>query len=230
MERYIRNETMLTREENLSLADKKICVVGCGGLGGYIIEFSARLGIGEITVVDGDVFEISNLNRQLLSSEDVIGKSKAETAVRRIAKVNSLIKINPISGRLTSENARSICSSHDLIMDGLDNISSRMILQQTAEDLGIPMIHGAIGGWYGQVTTIFPGDRTLDLIYPDHDSSDADSDSEKGNPSFTPAMVASLQVSEALKILLGKKDGLLRHKLLYINTLSHEYNLLSIQS
>ncbi|MBI9102505.1 MAG: HesA/MoeB/ThiF family protein [Spirochaetales bacterium] len=232
MERYIRNEKMLTHEENLSLADRKICVVGCGGLGGYLIEMSARLGIGEITVVDGDVFELSNLNRQLLSDEEVLGRSKSEIAAIRVKKVNSLVTVNIVRERLTEENAHEISRDHDLILDGLDNIASRMILQNTAEELGIPLVHGAISGWYGQVTTIFPGDRSFDIIYPaldgKNDEAGIDSINEMGNPSFTPALVASIQIAEALKVLLGKGD-ILRHKLLYIDTLNHEYNVLNIR-
>ncbi len=225
MERYIRNLGMLTGEENKSLGSKKILVAGCGGLGGYLIELMARFGFGIITAVDGDVFEESNLNRQILSDETVLGLQKADVARDRIAKVNSHIKINPVNIRLDGENAEDICRGHDLIMDGLDNIPARSLVQKTAEELDIPFIHGAVAGWYGQVTTIFPGDRTLDSVYP---SDDTDMTDELGTPSFAPSLVASIQVSEAVKVLLNKGEPL-RKRLLYLNTLDNEYSVLKIQ-
>ena len=109
---------------------------------------------------------------------------------------------------------------HDVIIDALDSIETRFILQETAEKLRIPLVHGAIAGWYGQVTTIFPGDNTLDKIYSKKDMKGAEQ--ELGNPSFTPALVASIQVSEALKILIGRGE-LLRKKILFINTLEPDY-------
>src|SRR5690554_6570239 len=97
MERYIRNTSMLTPEENAKLKYYKVCVLGCGGLGGYIIEMLARLGIGTITAVDGDVFSETNLNRQLYCDENSLGKSKAKIAKKRINSVNPLVTINVFS-------------------------------------------------------------------------------------------------------------------------------------
>lgn len=211
---------MLSQEENKKLNNNKVCVIGCGGLGGYIIEMLGRLGVGTITAVDGDVFEETNLNRQLLSNEDTLGKGKAESAKERMALVNPLIQVKVISYRLTKENSEEILKGHDVIIDALDSIETRFILQETAEKLRIPLVHGAIAGWYGQVTTIFPGDNTLDKIYSKKDMKGAEQ--ELGNPSFTPALVASIQVSEALKILIGRGE-LLRKKILFINTLEPDY-------
>jgi molybdopterin/thiamine biosynthesis adenylyltransferase len=202
-----------------------VCVIGCGGLGGYVVEMLGRLGIGTITAVDGDVFDETNLNRQILSASDTIGKSKAYTAKERMLNVNPTIKVNPIFGRFTKENAKIILEGHNIVIDALDNISSRLILQESAASLGIPMIHGAIAGWYGQVTTIFPGDNTLASIYTSSDNSGIES--TLGNPSFTPALVASLQVCEALKALL-QKDNLLRKKILIVNLLNHEYEIVEL--
>ncbi|SHJ63386.1 HesA/MoeB/ThiF family protein [Paramaledivibacter caminithermalis] len=225
MKRYIRNMNMLSKEENEKLKDFKVCVVGCGGLGGYIIEMLGRLGIGHITAVDGDVFDETNLNRQVLSDVENLGKSKAMIAQRRMKLVNPLIEIVPIDNRITEENAEKILCGHHLIIDAIDNIYIRFLLQDTASKLNIPMIHGAIAGWYGQVATIFPGDKTLEKIYPQKDVKGLEN--EIGNPSFTPALIASIQVSEALKILLNKGE-ILRHKLLYIDLLEHNYMIMEL--
>ncbi len=216
---------MLTEAENLSLRDFRVAVVGCGGLGGHIIEMLARLGIGKITAIDGDVFDISNLNRQLLSLPENIGLSKAIVAKNRIEKVNPDVELVAVSEFLTKENAAEILSDHDVICDALDSISARLLIQDAAEKLKIPLVHAAIAGWFAQVCTILPGDRTLSKIYPADLNKGEEAD--LGNPSFTPALAASLQVAEVLKVLLNKGD-LLRHKVLTINTLNHEYAIISI--
>jgi molybdopterin/thiamine biosynthesis adenylyltransferase len=217
--------TTLSLSENESLKNFKVCVVGCGGLGGYLIEMLGRLGIGSITAVDGDYFDETNLNRQLLSDVASLGVSKAMKAQERMGHVNPFIKIHPVTQRLTHENAVEILQGHHLVMDALDNIPSRVTVQNVAEDLGVPMVHGAIAGWYGQVTTILPGDRTLDLIYPAESVKGIEQ--TLGNPSFTPALVASIQVSEALKILIGRGE-LLRKKILYINLLDNEFETIDL--
>lgn len=220
MERYRRNIGMLSPQENDQLKNCKVCVIGCGGLGGYVIELLGRLGIGTITAVDGDIFEASNLNRQILSDTHSLGKSKAHTAKERMALVNPLITIHPIAERFTRENGKEILTGHHVVVDALDNIESRMVLQDMAKDLHIPFVHGAIAGWYGQVSTVFPGDQTLDIIYTHPKGKGIEQ--ELGNPSFTPSLIASIQVSEVLKILIGR-GNLLRKKILYINLLDQEY-------
>jgi len=219
-DRYNRNMKMLSPEENESLHSFNACVVGCGGLGGYVVEFLGRLGIGRITAVDGDVFDETNLNRQLLSSEAVLGKSKAVTAQERMKTVNSDIVVSPVHEFLTEENCDRIIEGHDIVIDALDNMTARKLLEEHCEKLGIPMIHGAIAGWYGQVSTIMPGDRTLQKIYPPNENKGVET--ELGNPSFSPALVASLEVAEALKVLL-KRGEILQNKLLTIDLYTQEY-------
>jgi molybdopterin/thiamine biosynthesis adenylyltransferase len=226
MERYQRNIGTLSPKENERLKSRKVCVIGCGGLGGYIIELLGRLGVGTITAVDYDKFEISNLNRQLLSDEKSLGKSKALQAKKRMQIINSSITVFPLVEKLTKQNSKNILSDHDVIVDALDNIPSRILLQNTAEKLHIPIVHGAIAGWYGQVSTIFPGDNTFYKIYPDSNTKGIEQ--ELGNPSFTPSLVASIQVSETLKILIGR-GNLLRNKLLSINLLDHEYTIIDLE-
>lgn len=214
---------MLSPEENLSLRLKKVAVVGCGGLGGNIIEQLARLGIGHITAIDGDVFDESNLNRQLLSHPENLGKKKALEAEKRVHSINPDIKINAVDTFLTEENAAEILQGHDLIMDALDSIGARRILCQTAQQLNIPMVYGAIAGWYAQVAIVFPGDNLLEVIY--HTSENKGIEQHLGNPSFTPALAASLQVAEATKYLCNK-GHLLRNKLLVANLLENEYQII----
>ena len=225
IERYSRNMLTLSPEENDLLKTFRVCVIGCGGLGGYVIEMLGRLGVGHITAVDGDVFEESNLNRQILSSMDSLGKSKALEAKNRMDKVNPLIEVNVVYERMNEINGLEILKDHDVIVDALDSISTRILLEGMAEELNIPLIHGAIAGWYGQVSTVFPGDRTISKLYPEPNIKGLEK--ELGNPSFTPALVASIEVSEVLKVLIGRGSPL-RHKLLYLNLLDNEYEIIDI--
>ena len=223
MDRYSKNEKMLSPEENLSLRTKKVAVVGCGGLGGHIIEQLARLGIGNITAIDGDVFDVSNLNRQLLSHVNNIGMPKAMAAEERVRQVNPDINIIAVKEFITNENADEILSEHDVICDALDSIGARKIVRNAADRLGIPMVFGAIAGWYGQVSTLFPGDKLFDMIYDTDENKGIEQ--ELGNPSFTPALTASFEVAEVVKILTNKGE-LLRNKMLSINTLENVYDVI----
>ncbi|WP_406542566.1 HesA/MoeB/ThiF family protein [Clostridium ljungdahlii] len=227
MERYVRNMKTLSKEENDTLKNFKVCVVGCGGIGGYVIEMLGRIGIGSITAVDGDVFEESNLNRQILSSTDTIGFSKALEAKLRMEKVNPLIEVKALEKMLTEDNTCNILNNNDVVVDALDSIPARLLLQRSCKKLNIPMVHGAIAGWYAQITTIFPGDDTLNKIYNVNKQTSKGIEKEMGNPSFTPALAASIEVSEVIKILLGRGE-LLRKKMVFIHLLSTEYDIIPL--
>lgn len=224
-ERYLKNMTMLSESEIERIKNSKVCVIGCGGLGGYVIEMLARLGVGNITAVDGDIFDATNLNRQLLSDSNVIGKNKVEIAKERMDLVNPLINFTPISQNISNDNGIEILKGHGVIIDAVDNIAARLLLQELAYELGITLVHGAIAAWYGQVTTVFPGDKTLDILYARKNIEGIEK--KLGNPSFTPAFVASVQVSEALKILIGRGE-LLRNKILYADLFAQDYEVVSL--
>lgn len=223
--RYLRNIGTLTLEEHAKLKHCTVCVVGCGGLGGYIIEMLGRLGIGKIIAVDGDVFEESNLNRQILSDCEVLGKSKAFRAKTRMEAVNQDVVVEAVHKRLTIDNGREIMKTADIVVDALDNIESRLILEILCEELNIPLVHGAIGGWYGQVSTVLPGDKTLSRIY--RSNSLTGIEKKLGNPSFTPALAASIEVSEVLKLII-KRGELLSKRLLLIDLLEQDYEIIEI--
>ena len=225
MRRYNRNMTALTKEENDKLHTYRVCIVGCGALGEYVLEMLGRIGIGHLTIVDPDGFDETNLNRQIYSDTWVLGRSKVEVAQERMAIISPLVEVTAISLYLDKQNALGICRGHDLIIDALDNLESRFVLQDIAQALNIPLVHGAIAGWYGQVCSILPGDRSLDLIYGNNRGHGIEK--EQGNPSFTPALVASIQVAEAIKILIGRGE-ILQKQLLYIDLLNQEYMVLPL--
>lgn len=224
--RFERNG-ILTDAEQALLASKRVLVVGCGGLGGYSIEQLARLGVKHLTVIDGDVFAESNLNRQLLATVDNLGKYKAIMAKERVHLIDPTIKMAGVIKYLTADNAIALVQGHDIVLDAVDNNGTRRILQNACETLGIPMIYGAIAGWYGQVTTIFPGDKTLDRLLGT--SPDKGVETKIGNPAFTPAIVASYQVAEALKVLLSKGE-ILRDQMMCIDLLYNDVTYVDILS
>lgn len=223
--RYSRNRTTISAEENEVLKASKVCVVGCGGLGGYVIEMLGRIGVGTITAIDGDVFDETNLNRQLLSDVQTLGQSKAISAKSRMSVVNPEITVQAVNEFLKEENAMELLKGHHVIVDALDQIPTRLLVQATAEKLDTPFVHGAIAGWYGQVSTIFPGERTLNKIYKNN--TPRGKEVLLGNPSFTPALASSIQVSEVIKVLL-QRGNLLRNKILFINLLEQEYEVVDL--
>lgn len=222
-ERYSRNVSTITYEECLKLREKRVAVIGCGGLGGYIIEMLGRIGVGEIVCVDGDIFDQSNLNRQLFSDEESLGINKALKAKKRMKIVNSEIKVQDVQEMLCEENAHKVIGDVDVVVDALDSIQVRLMLQRKCEVLNIPLVHGAIAGWFGQVTTVMPGDNTLNFLYGKIKDNKG-GEKELGNPSFTPAHIASLQVSEVIKVLLNK-GKILRNKIMFIDMLNNDYEV-----
>jgi molybdopterin/thiamine biosynthesis adenylyltransferase len=225
LDRYRRNVETLTVEENDRLKDFRVCVVGCGGLGGYVIEMLGRLGIGRITAVDGDSFDESNLNRQILSDSKSMGVNKALKAKQRMEIVNPLVNVQAIGIKLSNENGLDIIRDSNVVIDALDSIETRLILEKLCDEVNVPLVHGAIAGWYGQVSTIFPGDKTLSRFYKSRVLEGIEK--KLGNPSFTPALVASIQVSEVIKILIGRGE-LLRRKLLIVDMLNQDYEVVSV--
>ena len=197
--RYARNIPALTGVECEILKQKRILVVGCGGLGGHSIDQLARIGVGFLRVVDGDVFEASNLNRQLLSFVPLLGVSKARAAADHIARVNPGITVDAVETFLTNNNVSELLESCDIVIDALDNIASRRILSAACERANIPYIYGAIQGWVAQAAISMPGDHLIDTLYPEEIEI-----RDKSVLSFTPALCASMQVSLCIKLLLGR--------------------------
>ena len=197
--RYGRNIPALSEEECRFLGRKRVLVVGCGGLGGHIIDQLARIGVGFLRVVDGDRFEPSNLNRQLLSRVPLLGVSKAAAAADHVSQINPDITVESMEAFMTEENVRSLLDGCDLVFDALDNIPSRRILAAAADEAGIPYVYGANQGWVAQAGISMPGEDLIGKLFPAEVSV-----RDKSVLSFTPAMCASVQVSLAVKLLTGR--------------------------
>ena len=190
--RYERNIPALTEEECLALQNKRALVVGCGGLGGHIIDMLARIGVGSLRVVDGDVFEPSNLNRQLLSEVPLLGIKKAKAASNHIAQVNPQTRVEAVEEFLTEANVRDLIADCDVVLDALDNIPTRKLLAEACAKAGIPYVYGAIAGWVAQAAVSMPGDGLIEMLFPEEIEI-----RDKSVLSFTPALCAAMQTRYA---------------------------------
>ena len=200
---FLRNIPALSEEEQKLLGQKHVLVLGCGGLGGTVIEHLVRLGVGEITAVDGDVLEESNLNRQLLSVRTELGKSKAIVAKERARAIRPEVRFSAVSEWFDEENAAALLENIDLVVDGLDNVSARLLMERFCGERGISIVHGAVQGWVGQVSVIPPRSGLLTRLYAGQNQN-----GDKSCLGFAAAFVASVQCAQAVKLLCGRKAEL----------------------
>ena len=227
-ERYDRNFNTLSLEEQKTLGASKVVVIGLGGLGGGVCEMMARVGVGHLTLIDGDSFEVSNLNRQLLSEEHLIGVPKAQAAKDRVNAINSDVIVMHLVEYLDESNLYERIKNADVVMDCLDTIDTRFMLQKTAQKASIPIVSGAIAGVAGQVTTIFPGDKGYELIYGKKGGKQSKGiETRTGNIAYCALFVAALQSSECLKVLLDRGD-ILRNKLLIAELWTNTFDIMDL--
>lgn len=217
---YARNLGPLTEQDCLLLQKGRVFLAGCGGLGGYLLEHLLRVGVGTVTVCDGDRFVASNLNRQLLADTANLGRSKAECACERASLVNPQVTVKAVPTFLTAENADRLIAGHHLALDALDSPSARRILAKACRQAGIPLIHGAIQGWYAQASVILPESDLMERLYP----ADAPAHPDQGNLSPTAGLCAAVQAGEAIRFLCGRASPL-AGKLLWMDLLEQEYRV-----
>jgi molybdopterin-synthase adenylyltransferase len=206
-----RNFPSLSAAKQLRLWESCALVVGLGGLGGNLAELLGRVGVGRLLLADGDVFTASNLNRQRFATQDTLGLSKSQVAAGRLLAVNPALQVEPIARFLDRKSLPGYLAQVQVALDGLDNVKSRRELISAAQAARTPLVHGAALGTYGQVATILPDDRDVFArIYAGA--------GEAGEPldilAPLPALIASLQVQEAVRLLLGQPPayhGVLAH-------------------
>ena len=216
-ERYVRNMRMLSTADQRKLLNAHVGVIGLGGLGGTVTEILARMGIGTLTLIDGDVFEDHNLNRQLLATEEALGDSKAEMACLRVNAINSSVTVHCHNQYLDELNADTLMQACDVTVDCLDNIPARFILEKAAKQLNIPLVAAAVAGITGHVTTIFPQDAGLKLIYGNSQNIPLKgAEATLGCLANAVMVIASLECTEVMKIIL-QTGSLLRNKLMLVD-------------
>src|ERR671938_2023178 len=195
----------------------KVCVIGVGGIGNPIVTQLAAMGIGKVKIVDRDVVEISNLHRQHLYSDKDIGRVKVEVATERLRAMNPAVEIEPAPISVTKYTAENIIAGFDIVIDALDSIDARYALNDACVKFNIPFIYGGALGVVGSICSILPNKSAcLRCIFPALSEDDMPTCSTEGvHPSLL-YLVAGIQVSEAVKIIMGLQPTL-ANKLLYID-------------
>jgi molybdopterin/thiamine biosynthesis adenylyltransferase len=225
--RYQRNLGTMGWEGQLALLRACVGVLGAGGLGGWVVEGLARMGVGRLIVIDSDVFEENNLNRQILATEASLGQPKVEVARQRVAEVNSAVEVVAHRVRANEALMVELLRGSDVIVDALDALPTRLELQRAANALGCPLVHGAIAGFVGQVMTILPGDAGLRGLYGEGHVPERGVEVQWGNPAATPMLVAAWQVQEAVKLITHKGQPL-RNRLLFMDSESGTVDVLQV--
>jgi molybdopterin/thiamine biosynthesis adenylyltransferase len=168
-EHYARNMKTFSPKDQSILLSSRASIVGLGGLGGAVTEILSRIGIGTLTLIEADTFEESNLNRQFLSTHRLLDTSKTNAAIKRVREINPTITVEGHDELLDHNNAASLTENSDVIVDCLDNIQTRFVLESAAKKVGSPLVSAAVAGVYGHIISIFPEDKGLKLIYGDSD-------------------------------------------------------------
>ncbi|MFB9076510.1 molybdopterin-synthase adenylyltransferase MoeB [Flavobacterium procerum] len=203
------------------LAESKVLVIGAGGLGAAILPYLASAGVGEIGIVDHDVIEVSNLQRQVIYKTDAIGKSKAKEAKAMISDLNPLVKVKAISEKLSGKNALSLFEKYQIIVDATDNIAIKYLINDACLATNKPMVYGSIFRFQGQVSVFnYQKGPSYRCLYPE-ENLDALNCEEAGVLGVSVGIVGMFQANEVLKMILGIGE-VLSGKILVYNTLNNE--------
>ncbi|NJE30072.1 adenylyltransferase [Thermococcus sp. 18S1] len=226
IERYDRQIMIFGPEGQEKLKGSKVAVVGVGGLGSPVAYYLAAAGIGRLLLIDEQEPELSNLNRQILHWEEDIGRNpKPISAKWKLERFNSDIEIETFVGRLSEENIDGVLEGVDVIVDCLDNFETRFLLDDYAQRNRVPLVHGAVEGTFGQVTTIVPGvTKSLREIFPRVG---------KKKEKFpilgaTAGVVGSIQAMEVVKLLTGIGEPLL-NKLLIVDLAFNTFDVVELR-
>ncbi len=214
----LRNRGALLPVEQQRLQRAGVVVCGCGGLGGHVIENLARIGIGRLRLVDPDMFTSSNLNRQPGALRDTLGKNKAEVMAERVHQITGNCRVHTVSRDFRDTD---VLTAMDLAVDCLDNRTARLELAQQCRTREIPLVHGAVDGWYGQVGVQTDNNELINNLY----GGKRETAAEISVLSFTAALIASLQAAEVVKLLIGRPSSL-TDKWLSVDLLAGDFDIM----
>ena len=217
--RYARHLSLpqIGEEGQARLKGSRVFAVGAGGLGSPALLYLAAAGVGHLTIIDDDTIERSNLQRQILHSDEDVGSSKVDSAMQRLQQLNPAITIDVHDIRLTSENALDLLSGHDIVIDGTDNIPTRYLVSDACELLNIPWVYGSIYQFEGQVSVfnLNGGPNYRDLFPTPPPPESVPSCEEGGVLGILPGVIGSIQATEAIKVLLCIGEPLRGRLLVY---------------
>ncbi len=217
-------------EGQAKLLDARVLMVGAGGLGSPSAYYLAAAGVGTLGIIDHDVVDLSNLQRQILHSNSRIGEPKAESARQTLQGLNPDVNVIPIPERLTSENIMEIIKDYDIVVDGCDNFATRYLVNDACVMTGKPNVHGSIFQFEGQVSVFHPGNGPCyRCLYPEPPPPGmAPSCAEAGVLGVLPGIIGTIQAVEAIKLILDKGESL-AGRLLHFNTLTMEVTTLRLR-
>ncbi|UQD55241.1 HesA/MoeB/ThiF family protein [Flavobacterium sp. K5-23] len=204
----------------------KVLVIGAGGLGCPVLQYLAPAGVGTIGIVDFDHIEMHNLHRQILYTENQVGQAKASTAKEAVQKLNPLISVLSFEEKLTAENAISIISEFDIVVDGSDNFSTRYLVNDTCVALGKPLVYGSILGFQGQLAVLnHQGSKNLRDLFPEApDPKDVPNCNMNGVLGTLPGIIGTMMAQETLKMIVDL--SILKNELVLFNTLNWDFTKL----
>ena len=213
-EMLTRQMPLVSTEEQEKFKNAKITVIGCGGIGGQCIEMLARMGIGELILVDEDKFDLTNLNRQSLSTTETIGCEKSAVAKQKVETINPHVKVTSHTAHVDETNIGEIIGDSNLVIDALDNVLTRVIVSRKARENKIPYVHGAIHGTLGQITVFLPNTKSYEEMFNlpsfgkelTEDVIEDLKNVASGTPPVigpTPTIISCLEAMEAYKIITG---------------------------
>jgi molybdopterin/thiamine biosynthesis adenylyltransferase/rhodanese-related sulfurtransferase len=186
------------------LLDASVIIVGAGGLGSPAALYLAAAGVGRIALCDFDVVERSNLQRQILHDDRSVGTAKSDSGANRLVQLNPDIEVTSINERLTAANANELMSGFDVVVDGTDSFEVRYLINDTAQELGIPVVHGSILRFEGQVTVFPPGGPCYRCLFPHAPPAELSPNcATAGVLGVLPGIVGSMQATEAIKLIVG---------------------------
>ena len=230
--RYYSRQVVMTDmgyNAQLKLKGAKVCLVGVGGLGSPASMQLAAMGVGFLRIVDRDFVEVTNLHRQHLYGVDEVGVPKVEAAAKRLRRLNPYVQVEPLPLSVNELNAENLVRGMDLVVDGLDSMAARYAINRACLKLGVPYVFGAAITTNGNVSTIVPGETAcLECFYGGLDDKKLPKCGVVGvHPSLV-NIIASLEVSEAIRILVGKQPRL-ANKLLHFDLEEIEFNEIILQ-
>ena len=188
------------------LFEGRVLVVGAGGLGSPAAFYLAAAGVGRMGIMDGDVVEPSNLQRQILHRTADIGRPKVESAAETLRALNPEIEVRPMAERLTAENGPRVLADYDVVVDATDSFASKFLIAELCHAAGKPYVHGGVVQFYGQVLTVHPGrSACYRCVFEQPPAQEAGPAS--GPLGAVPGVIGCVQATEAIKLLLGAADG-----------------------
>ncbi len=209
--------------------DAKVLAVGAGGLGSPVLVYLAAAGVGTLGIVDFDVVDRSNLQRQIIHGTQDIGRSKVDSAAARIADLNPNVRVVKHTVPLTSENALAIIPGYDIIVNGADNFATRYLVNDACFLAGKPLVDGSIFLFEGQVTVFLPGQGCYRCLYPSPPPPGmVPSCAEAGVLGVLPGTVGAIQATEVIKLILGVGEPL-KNRLLLYDALAMEFRIVKIR-